>query len=274
MINRLPYNKNMIFTVQEVKDYKKYFDRVKNIFNHQEDIILYELILEVRKTNDATKMDSFQCNNRKRFQKEYLDFINPQLIKVVIEGGVHNGSNTVDFLYSLPEGVTIYGFEPFIEIFKNSKHRSFLEKNKNIIIYSLGLWDKKDKLEFYKDKTDERASKIIVNKQNIKFTKLDVIETVSIDEFVQDKDIKKIDFIKLDIEGAELNTLKGAINTLKGNRPQLAICIYHSKKDFFEIPLFLNEILENYEYRLGQYAEAYWDTVLYGIPKEALTNME
>jgi hypothetical protein len=77
-----------------------------------------------------------------------------------------------------------------------------------------------------------------------------------------------VDFIKLDVEGAELDVLKGAREVLKRDRPQLAVCIYHKKEDLFRIPLFLSGVLKNYKYRLGHYSSTFWDTVWYAIPQE------
>ena len=63
--------------------------------------------------------------------------------------------------------------------------------------------------------------------------------------------INKLNFIKLDIEGAELEVLRGAEKSIKILRPRLAISIYHKLEHFFEIPLYLNEILSNYSFRLS-----------------------
>ena len=71
-------------------------------------------------------------------------------------------------------------------------------------------------------------------------------------------------FIKMDIEGAELDALKGAENVLKKHRPFLAICVYHRKNDIIEIPKYLNELLENYHF----YIRGGFHTILWGVPRE------
>ena len=67
----------------------------------------------------------------------------------------------------------------------------------------------------------------------------DLVETITIDEFVKKNQLKKVDFIKADIEGAERYMLKGATNTLANLAPKLAICTYHFKDD----PKILEEII-------------------------------
>ena len=73
------------------------------------------------------------------------------------------------------------------------------------------------------------------------------MELTTIDDFVREKNIPKVDFIKMDIEGAELDALKGAINTIKTFKPKLAICIYHKPEHFYEIPTFIKSIVPEYK---------------------------
>ena len=57
-------------------------------------------------------------------------------------------------------------------------------------------------------------------------------------------------FIKMDIEGAEVNAIKGAKNTLMKYKPKLAISIYHKWSHRWEIPLMLKEIVPDYKFYL------------------------
>jgi 23S rRNA U2552 (ribose-2'-O)-methylase RlmE/FtsJ len=68
----------------------------------------------------------------------------------------------------------------------------------------------------------------------------------SLDDFVKIKNIKKIDFIKADIEGAEIKVLLGAKNILKIYKPKIAFCTYHSDKDAEEIEKEIKDSNPNY----------------------------
>lgn len=106
----------------------------------------------------------------------------------------------------------------------------YLEKNirinkleNNIIIIKKGVWCKKSRMHFYKKAFFEGLSMMRPDEHSIKST----IEVDTLDNILVDLNIKKVDFIKMDIEGAEIEALKGIKETLKNNDTKLAIASYH-----------------------------------------------
>ncbi len=89
------------------------------------------------------------------------------------------------------------------------------------------------------------------------------VKSLSIDQLVKDMNLEKIDFIKMDIEGAEPYALKGAEATIRKFRPKLAIAIYHSLDDFTNIPKFINELDLGYKFYLAHFTIHAEETVLY-----------
>ena len=87
--------------------------------------------------------------------------------------------------------------------------------------------------------------------------------TITVDDFVTKHSIAKVDFIKMDIEGAELLALQGAINTIKKYRPKLAITIYHSMEDFINIPKWIMDLNLGYELFIGHYTIHAEETVCF-----------
>ena len=87
--------------------------------------------------------------------------------------------------------------------------------------------------------------------------------TISVDDFADRYNILKVDFIKMDIEGAEPAALRGAINTIKKYRPKLAIAIYHSMEDFVNIPKWLMDLNLGYEFFLGHHTIHAEETIIY-----------
>lgn len=78
-------------------------------------------------------------------------------------------------------------------------------------------------------------------------------------------------FIKLDIEGAEIDALEGARTTILRDAPILAICVYHSQDHLWRIPLMLRELRQDYTFFLRPHNEEGWDLVCYAIPKSRLS---
>lgn len=76
----------------------------------------------------------------------------------------------------------------------------------------------------------------------------------------------KVSLIKMDIEGAEIDALKGARNLIKNNNPKLAICVYHRLEDLWNVPLSIMSISSDYTYYLRHHSPVIWDSVCYAVP--------
>jgi FkbM family methyltransferase len=87
--------------------------------------------------------------------------------------------------------------------------------------------------------------------------------TISIDDFVKNSRIGNVDFIKMDIEGAETLALQGAINTIKKFKPKLAIAIYHNMDDFVNIPRWIIKLNLGYNLYLGHYTIHSEETIIF-----------
>lgn len=94
-------------------------------------------------------------------------------------------------------------------------------------------------------------------------------------EFIKDN---KVGLINADLEGYELSLLRATKNVIKRDRPVLAICVYHKPEDIVEIPDFINDIVQDYCFRLRKYEAGLEsilinnvnELVLYAIPKEKM----
>lgn len=93
------------------------------------------------------------------------------------------------------------------------------------------------------------------------------VETVTIDETVARLALPRVDFVKMDIEGAELDALRGGEQTIRRHRPKLAISLYHKPDDFETIPRWLAELDLGYKFYLGHHTIYQNETVLFGVPK-------
>ena len=77
-------------------------------------------------------------------------------------------------------------------------------------------------------------------------------------------------FIKMDIEGAELDALHGAAKTIARHRPLLSICVYHRQSDLWTIPAYIASIAPEYRIFLRPHDVDGWQLVCYAVPPERL----
>jgi FkbM family methyltransferase len=184
-----------------------------------------------------------------------IEYFKPQKNEFFIDAGGFDGGSTIDFFKWLGDykinGKSIV-FEPN-PILYNCCIENLKDCN-NVKIVNKGLWHKKETLRFYKA---SYSSYVDSNGEEI-------IEVISLDEYLKDEN-EPVTFIKMDIEGAELNALKGAEQTIKKYKPKLAICIYHKLEDMWEIPNLLLEFVPDYKFYIRHYSSTFAETVLYAL---------
>jgi FkbM family methyltransferase len=76
-----------------------------------------------------------------------------------------------------------------------------------------------------------------------------------------------INYIKMDIEGAEMDALQGSLEILNRHRPNLAISAYHKPDDLWQIGLWLDGLDLDYRFAIRQYGHQCFDTVLYAFAR-------
>jgi len=76
--------------------------------------------------------------------------------------------------------------------------------------------------------------------------------------------------IKMDIEGAEPDALRGAAQTMAHSSPVMAACVYHKCDHLWELPQLMKLANPDYRIFLRRYAEDCWETVYYAVPPERL----
>ena len=89
------------------------------------------------------------------------------------------------------------------------------------------------------------------------------VDCIALDEILSDQ---KPTYIKMDIEGSELQALAGAQNIIKKNLPVLAICSYHSQDHLWKIPALIHSYSDQYRFFLRPHLLEVWDLVCYAIP--------
>ena len=157
---------------------------------------------------------------------------------VVIEAGAYDGATAAIFS---DFGYKVYTFEMDKLSFEKAKQ---LADEKNFVIENMGLGSYNHEMHY---RSNDGEGNRLDNSGN------DVAKVVSIDSYVREKKIPHVDFIKLDVEGAELDVLEGAKATIALYKPILALSAYHKLDDFWTLTNFVKSIRPDYEFALRHY---------------------
>ena len=74
-------------------------------------------------------------------------------------------------------------------------------------------------------------------------------------------------YIKMDIEGWEIDALSGAEQIIREHTPVLAVCLYHRPEDLWRVPLTIQSISNVYRYFIRRYCDEGWEIVCYAVPR-------
>lgn len=175
----------------------------------------------------------------------------------IINGGI---SSDLSLTFKMAETVgtkgEVIGFDPNVRIMEQIKKEIKESGFTNIKTYAVGLWNKNCHKELY-FQDDVDAS--LVYRKNEGFYLPATL--VALDKFVVKENIQKVDFITLDVEGAELQALQGAETIMFTQKPNLAITLHHRPTDAFEIINYLNKLNCGYKFWLGYHTPTNNDPV-------------
>jgi FkbM family methyltransferase len=123
-----------------------------------------------------------------------------------------------------------------------------------VIVYPKGEWDKDDILTLNVDDTNFAANSVVMRPDSAHPSVM--VPLTTIDKLVAELKLPRVDFIKMDIEGAEIPALAGAHETITRFKPRLAIATEHKPDDEYTIPAAVRGIRADYRMECGPCLEA------------------
>ncbi|MDR0794594.1 MAG: FkbM family methyltransferase [Tannerella sp.] len=170
--------------------------------------------------------------------------------------GAFTGDTVADFLRATRGSYRhIWAAEPDKLNYIQLQHYIQKEELANIDIVNKGIYSYTGKLPFRE--TGSMLSMITEESDN--YIEVDTIDRIAAGN--------PVTYIKMDVEGAELEALKGAEQTISTYKPVLGISIYHKPQDLVDIPLYIKEIVPEYTFCFRVHKKLAIDTVLYAVVK-------
>jgi FkbM family methyltransferase len=239
------------FIMDFAEDFKKNFSKYQTTYNLLADSKSKEIftkVLNFKISFDYTFMEGFTNDHEGQyFDKEIL----PKFKNLsFVDGGGYVGDTASEVIKNYPNFKKIYLIEPISENIRIAKRD--LASFENIEFFNYGIGKTKEKLFFNEEKS---FSTIYGNGTQS-------VEIDTLDNIIKES----VDYIKLDIEGAEQDAIDGVKKSIKLYHPTLAICIYHKAEDWYKIPQKVLAIREDYKIYLRHYMEGIFESVLYFIP--------
>jgi FkbM family methyltransferase len=178
--------------------------------------------------------------------------------EVFIDGGCFDFETSAILLSKAPSVKRIYAFEPNRLMIPYIEAETAKLQSDIVRLEVAAIWSKKTELFF--DVNDNQVNKA---RSYLTDDGKERVAARSIQNVVDPND--KVTFIKLDIEGAELEGLRGAEEIIKRDKPKLAVCIYHKPEDYVEIAEYIKAIVPEYKAYIRQYFYLGAETVLYCV---------
>jgi FkbM family methyltransferase len=200
--------------------------------------------------------------------QQYNEIANIRPGMNIINCGVGSGNEVWYFLAKIKGIGNIYNFDPMCSIDSGRFGRAYLRyidnlhnvavlvgQNDGVVKAGIGEWG----MIYTGDGLNKSA--------DVEFP------SARIDTLFRNGAIPRFHYLKMDVEGAELDILKGGMEAIKACRPMISVTIYHEAEHFWDYPLYLMEELENYRFYVRQYGYARFETLLYAIPDEDIGSL-
>lgn len=251
IINTFYQNHAYFWGTLDVKNgrYDVIYDRVHMLTEHREDLIwLYNRLGDYRSklvlmntlynwiSFDSTYIRNMHEGNFKDYYD--LDLLSCDENEVIVDIGAYTGDSALDYIETYRKYKKIYCYEITPQSVETMKTN--LQDYENVEIVNKGLGAEKGKMYLQTCAQDTSTNGLDESGTGIE------IEVATLDEDVTEN----VTLIKMDIEGAEKDALRGCVRHIQEEKPKLLICVYHNNSDIFEIPKAITEMRDDYKFYL------------------------
>ena len=260
LFTRILYVQDRKEPTKGMQNAEKYFtehaedlNKVASLFADDYSREIYFAAINYRKTHNPKDAPKYSKHDQ-YFVKDIVPLSDNE---VFIDCGAFDGDTVNDFLKATKgQYQSIVCFEPVEDYHKRLEKRN---KCKRVTAIQAGVYKASTTLQFNAE--GGKGSAITTATEHTISIPVRAIDDVP--------ECKDATFIKMDVEGSELNALQGAKQTIIRNKPKLAICIYHRHRDFIEIPNWIHTLVPEYKLYVRHHSFSVNETVLYAIPPES-----
>lgn len=205
---------------------------------------------------------------------QYTDLVRLAPGAVVINGGMACGTELQYFLAMSDFDCTVYNYEPTGRRHLRADYAPIFERfGGRLPLRAKAIWNHTGTADFPIVADGNPMAGMVLNNQSKTRAlpasiHVETFDCERIDDMVASERVERVDYIKLDLEGAEPEALEGMMETITRFRPQLAVSIYHTLDHFIDLPRYLMDRLEGYDFYVRHYSYRTMECLLYAIPRE------
>lgn len=237
------------FNYDFFEDHKGDFERARGLFEDEKSREIFDKLLLYRLTYDSSLTIPLHEKDM-YFPKDLVDLTDRE---VFVDAGAFHGETSLEFKDRVKGAFkALYLFEPDPLNMDIIKKTGLAGGGKETVFVQAGAWDSKTELSF---QSSGNSTARVDPGGSVKIP-MDTIDNLC---------KAGATFIKLDVEGSELQALKGAERTIKTKKPKIAVSAYHRREDFFAIPFYIKGLLPSYRLYMRHHTDALAETVIYAL---------
>ena len=225
-------------------------NQARELFSSEQSKKLYDDMIMAKLTGEVEYLTRILMTDG-----EIFDMLGAEDFEYTLDLGAYNGDTALELVDRCPKLKTVIAVEPDERNFKKLCFNTVLTKK--VEPHFNAAWDKKEVLTFTKG-----GGRGIHRKGG----SIKTVEVMGIpaDELTEGR---RIDYVKIDVEGEERNAILGCSETIVKDSPALRIALYHKSADIFEIPLMIHTLNPDYVFNLSRTLSfPAWDIDLIATP--------
>jgi len=248
------------YFIESIKDISENIVRYEWLYNRLSSSRSKDILFLLLRAKLFLDFDCLLRANDEDRSQYFIDrFFNYKTDEVFADCGTYRGETSLEFIEKCPDYKKIYAFEPnsrlCAEICRNLELFSF---DGSIDIHCAGVGNQNSYCFF--EKNSESGDGFITDIPTAETARI-----LKLDDIAPDAT-----FIKLDVEGFELQALLGAEKLIRSTMPKIAVCLYHKPGDFWRIPSLIDSFNNGYRFEIIHFQPfEYTDTILLCIPNHA-----
>jgi FkbM family methyltransferase len=235
---------------EDFRRHRAKYDWIYDRLADEESRSVLSRLAHFRLSGHVAYMEGFEDAQYRQYFEEFLDL--QRTGEVFVDVGGFDGETSLEFIRRCPQFKVIHFFEP--DEANLAKAKENLSPYPNVEFHRLGLSDRRQLLKF---QSEGSRSKVIEGGDGE--IKVDRIDNIVRETYT---------FLKMDIEGGEVDALAGAKESITKYRPRIAVSVYHRGDDLWRIPEQILSYNSGYSVHLRHYTEGIVETVMFFVPEK------